>query len=572
MGEFIKTQNSFAHGEVAPEFYARDDINGLSRLQNMDVLAGGGLRRRRGLQYLTDLPRSGRLIPFSAGSGQDYIIHLSGEHMNIYATSGVRVRSMPAPWAADAIARVQFAQRFGSMIFVHPDYPPYVLSRIDDSFELKLFAFEGDKSNTNSCVPFMRFEDSDDVNITISKSSKGTNFAVFTTNRDFWTPENVNGRLKVQGQQWLVDEYVSPTSIIVITNTTFSIPSTAVSDWQEAAFSPRRGWPCSITFHQDRLVFGGSRSWPGGVWLSQVGRHYNFDIGEGLDDQAIFITLLSQKRQEICTVVSSDNLQILTTDGEWAISNKPLTPAAVDIKQHTSVGSSATRYLPPQKIEGQTVFISGSLHDIRELSLDELGEKYNATDLCALAKHLMTSPVDIAYNEATRQLFVVMADGNMAVLNQNSALGISAWGRYKTDGQFGAVVVCRGETFVMVARDGTFYLEKFSDGLMRDADNRDFEFCASAMPLRSGGHNAARIRIRRTTVRVLDTKSLFINGMRAVLPNSIYSDGAQGYSGDVWVSQLGTHGTELSVPWTIHGADAMPVQILSVSIHGRYGV
>ena len=84
-----------------------------------------------------------------------------------------------------------------------------------------------------------------------------------------------------------------------------------------------------------RLVFGGSRDYPSGVWLSGVGRHNDFDVGTGLDDQAIFITLLSRQRQQICTVVSSDNLQILTTVGEWAIANKPLTPSSVDIKQHT---------------------------------------------------------------------------------------------------------------------------------------------------------------------------------------------------------------------------------------------
>ena len=32
MAEFIKTQNTFAGGEVAPEFYALDNINGLSKL------------------------------------------------------------------------------------------------------------------------------------------------------------------------------------------------------------------------------------------------------------------------------------------------------------------------------------------------------------------------------------------------------------------------------------------------------------------------------------------------------------------------------------------------------------
>ena len=174
------------------------------------------------------------------------------------------------------------------------------------------------------------------------------------------------------------------------------MPDGWVADWYESAFSEHRGWPRSITFHQDRLVFGGTRDWPSGIWMSQVVRHRNFDAGTGLDDEAIFVSLLSQERQQINTLVSSNNLQILTNSGEWAIASKPLTPTNVDIKQHTFVGSYTTRFLPPQKIEGSTVFVAASGRDIRELSLDEIGENYNANDLCAFAKHLMTTPIDIA--------------------------------------------------------------------------------------------------------------------------------------------------------------------------------
>ena len=573
MGDFIKTQASFANGEVAPQFFAHDNINGLARLENMDVVAGGGLRRRRGLESLAKLSGAGRLIPFSAGEDEDYIMLLGGKHLDIRdAKTGARIRDITTPWPAAAISRVQCAHRFDTMIFVHPEYPPYILSRTKDSFSLVQFGFERDDATMNIAMPYMSFDDAAGVKITIAKSAKGTNYATFTTNKDFWTADSVGTRLVAIGLQWVVSEYVSPTEVTVSVNNTFTVPSAPIADWQESAFSNRRGWPCSITFHQDRLVFGGTPSWPSGVWMSQVGRHRNFDVGTGLDDEAIFITLLSERRQQICTVVSSDNLQILTTDGEWAVSNKPLTPAAVDIKQHTSVGSVATTYLPPQKIEGQTVFISGNRQDIRELSLDELGETYNANDLCALSKHLMTSPVDIAYNEDVRQLFVVMADGNMAVLNQNSALGVSAWCRYSTTGAFRAVAVCAGKTFVVVMRDDAYYLETFSDEALTDPDNSSFEYCASAMPLRAAGHEATRIRVRRITARVLDTKSLRINGIRPVLPNAIYADGAPGYSGDVSVSLLGTGDDTIGAPWTIGGDDALPVQILSVTVRGRYSV
>lgn len=571
MAEFIKTQNSFADGEVAPEFFAHDNLNGLSMLENMDIMFGGGLTRRRGLVSVDTLGGSGRLVPFSFGETGNYLLVLGNKNLLVFDGVAV-VSNLPSPWPLSALDKIQYAQRFDTMIFVHPDYSPYILRKTDNGFELSDFEFERNDSDMSINIPFMRFDDSKDVKITVTSNSQGNNFATFTTNKNFWTAQNEGGRLLLMNKQWYIMEYISPTVVYAYTNGTYNLPSAPVSDWYESAFSDRRGWPCSITFHQDRLVFGGSRSWPSGVWMSKVGHHNNFDVGTGLDDEAIFITLLSQQRQQICTVVSSDNLQILTNFGEWAISSKPLTPSSVDIKQHTSVGSVATRYLPPQKIEGATVFISSTEKDIRELSLDQLGEYYNANDLCTQAKHLMQSPIDMSYNEEWRQLFVVMENGDMAVLNQNSALGISGWARYKTQGQFKSVATIGSETYVIVARGVNFYLERFSSGALKDAGEYDFSFTASGLPVRASGHNASLLKIRKIAARVLDTKTLFINGLRVQFPNCIFDDGANGYSGDISVNMLGCQKNSVDAPWTISSDEQLPVTVLSVSMYGYYNV
>lgn len=571
MADFIKTQTSFANGEVAPEFYSRDDINGLSKLENMDVLSGGGLSRRAGLTHVSDLPSAARLIPFSVAESQDYILALMDGCIYIFHNDAL-YQMLQSPWDYDALSHLQYAQRFGTMIFVHPDFPPYTLRLGANGFDLLQFSFSRNDADMTLNIPFMKFDDASDIKITVTSNSAGNNFATFTTNQDFWTPDNVNGRLYLLDKQWVITEYTSPTQVVAYTNGAYTLPTGPISDWRESVFSTRRGWPCSITFHQDRLVFGGSRDWPGGVWLSKVGQHNNFDVGTGLDDEAIFITLLSQQRQQICTVVSSDNLQILTSVGEWAISNKPLTPSSVDIKQHTSVGSFMGRYLPPQKIEGATVFMSSGGRDIRELSLDELNENYNANDLCAFAKHLITSPTDLSYNAATHQLFVVRSDGKMAVLNQNSALGISAWGMYQTHGNFVSVASIDGVTYVVVSRDGMACLERFDATAMQDAGKYNFAFRASAIPFRASGHNPHRLKLRKISARVWNTKSISINGSRITLPNDIYNDRHSGYCGDVSLSQLGTIRDCINAPWTIHGADTYPLTVLSVTMHGWYSV
>ncbi len=571
MTEFMKTQNSFADGEVSAEFFIRDNLNGLSRLENMDVIAGGGLRRRRGLQSFATLNSSGRLIPFSVSESENYLLALIDGHLKIYNNYEL-VRDLLVIWDFADIEKIQYAQRFGTMIFVHPDYRPYVLTKTDSGFQLSEFAFEVNDADMFENMPFMKFDDATGVKITVTKNSAGNNYATFTTNKDFWRADNVGTRIMLLDKQWQITEYTSPTVVTAYTNSQYTLPSKPVSDWSESAFSARRGWPCSITFHQDRLVFGGSKSWPSGIWMSCVGRHNNFNVGTGLDDEAIFLTLISEQRQQICTVVSSDNLQILTNVGEWAISSKPLTPSVVDVKQHTAVGSVASRYLPPQKIEGATVFISNTEKDIRELSLDALGENYNARDLCAASKHLMNTPIDLSYNEDTRQLYVVMINGDMATLNQNSALGISAWARYKTAGQFKSVATIGGVTYVIVQRGEEYCLERFSDDALNDANSYDFAYTAASLPLHASGHNVRTFRIRKISARILNTKTLFINGTRVEFPNEIYASDSNGYTGDVSVNLLGTHHNGTVAPWVISSDEQFPATILSVSMSGSYMV
>ena len=569
MTEFIKTQNSFSDGEVAPEFYSRDNLNGLSCLENMDIVFGGGLRRRKGLVSVEMLNTAGRLIPFSVSETENYIMALTDGHMFIYKDDTF-VLDMPIEWDFADLPKIQYAQRANTMIFVHPDYQPYTLVKTASGFKLSKFQFERNDAEMTSNMPFMKFDDAKDITITLSANNLGNNYATFTTNEPFWASDSVGTRLLLLDNQWLITHYISPTVVYAYVNSQYILPSSPVSDWYESAFNNHRGWPCSIAFHQDRLVFGGSRSWPSGIWMSHVGHHNNFNAGTGLDDEAIFVTLVSQERQQICTIVSSDNLQILTNVGEWAISNKPLTPSSLEIKQHTSVGSIPTRYLPPQKIEGATVFVSATQKDIRELALDALAENYNARDLCTQAKHLMQNPVDMSYNPDTRQLFVVMENGDMAVLNQNSALGISGWARYKTVGEFRSVATLNGVTYVIVTRGGYSYLEKFSDTALNDAAQYNFSYTAAALPLRASGHNVQKLRTRKIIARLLYSKTLYINGMRVSFPDSIYDSESQGYSGDVSVNLLGCQIDCINPPWTISSNEQLPTTVLSVEMRGNY--
>ena len=303
MVNFIKTQNSFRHGELAKEFFSTGDVHGVSHLENMDIVANGALVRRPGLQRIYDLgATSGRLITFSVDEDEEYLIVLSNGIAKIFF-HGEAFQTLVVPWSEEDIPLLQYTQKFGTMIFVHPDYSPRVLYKSGATLQLREFTFAYTPDQTNINMPFTRYEDTKDITITVTYPVDGVHMK---TNKNFWTANHVGGCLSLLGKTWIINSYIGPKEITAVCTGIFTVPADPVSDWKEATFSATRGWPSCVTFHQDRLVFGGAKSWPGGVWMSKVGQHENFDLGTGLDDEAIFFTIVSDRRQQICTLISSN--------------------------------------------------------------------------------------------------------------------------------------------------------------------------------------------------------------------------------------------------------------------------
>ena len=557
MPNFKKTQNNFSAGEISPDFFSRNIPSAVSKLENIFVTPTGVLSRRPGsirIDYVDNVDSI--IIPF----GNDYLLVLSQLTLLIYKDNSL-LQSFLLNWNISDIHQIQWVQRFDTMIFVHPDSAPKVLQKSGNSFLFSAFIFDRDSDNF-PIMPFMRFTETENTTLTLSTHSSGTNWANVTASAAIWESSNVGGFLMMLGKKWQIQTYTSATQIAISTVNSFTMPTAAVSDWKEAAFSDRRGWPRSITFHQDRLVFGGSRDWPCGLWLSKTGKHHNFDVGTGLDDESIFVTLLSETQQKICTCISSRDLQILTDSGEWAISSTPLTPSTINIRQYTSIGTLPTRFVPPQKLNGSTIFVSNK--NICEFALDELGENYNANDLILMAKHLMNSPTSMSYNAKTCQLFVVMSDGTMAVFTKQSSMEISAWCKYVTTGEYKNVASQNGNVYTIAVRDETPYLEMFSDDARNDSNEYEFEWTAHGMPLMIENHTPKKIRTSHVSAQIADTQSITIS--------NIDFNYAEPFSGDVTANLLGWNSTTSNPLWTISGKNQLPAKILSVTTDGEYEI
>jgi hypothetical protein len=552
---FKKTENFFGAGEISPDFFGRSLPGALSKLENISVLPSGVLSRRPGTIRVGEIQNPDSvIIPF----GGEYLLAVSADEMLIYKNNDI-YQSFSPNWNIGSIRMLQWAQRFETMIFVHPDIMPKVLRKNGDVFSFSDFAFTKD-SNEFPIMPFMRFPDTEDVSFTVAYHANTTNWGKLTASKPIWHESFANAFMTFLEKKWQVYSVLSPTEIVVATTSSFSLPSSPVRDWKESAFSDRRGWPRSITFYQNRLVFGGSRGWPGGLWLSKTGDHHNFDVGTGLDDEAIFITLLSETEQKIRACVASRDLIILTDSGEWSMSSTPLTPSTINIRQHTGIGTASENYIQPQKINGNTVF--ASKNEIRELALDELGENYNAGDLALMARHLVDAPVSMAYSAESCQLFAVMQNGGMAVLTKQPATNVLAWSAYKTAGAFISAAAQAGNVYAIVARESGTYLEMFSEKATNDSGQYDFEWSAASAPLLVGGHAPKKIRTTRVSVRTENARHVRISD------RDFYYD--KPFSGDTTANMLGTAAAPATPLWTISSGEQAPAKILAVSVEGSY--
>ena len=112
-----------------------------------------------------------------------------------------------------------------------------------------------------------------------------------------------------QGRAKIV-QYTSGTVVNAITEFPFfNTSAIANGNWElesgyENVWSAGKGWPRTVTFHQGRLYFGGSKSRPSTVWGSKVGIFFDFEGTEGLDDDSVEATLDTNTFNAITDIIS----------------------------------------------------------------------------------------------------------------------------------------------------------------------------------------------------------------------------------------------------------------------------
>lgn len=460
------TKTTFTGGEIGPQLLGRGDlrgyVNGARTLRNVLVSATGGVSRRPGLRHIRQAEGPGRLVAFEFNTEQTYLLAFSHLRVDVYAEGGW-LASFGAPWSAAQLPQIAWTQTADTLFVCHPDVEPRTITRTSDvAWTVAPLGFVTD--DVSSFQPYHRFAP---PQWTIGASDlSGT--VTLTASDAVFLPGHVGTYFRLLRKEVLVTAVASPTEATGAPTETLD-STEPTRDWDEQAFSPARGWPTTVTFHQDRLVFGGSKSLPDRIWMSKSADWRNFDLGEGLDDDAIEFALLSDQVNAIRGVHSGRHMQVFTSGAEWMVSGDPLTPRTVQARRQTRIGSRIDRCLPPRSVDGATLFAPRDGRSLREFLYTDLEQAYVSADLALLAGHLFDEPVDHDFDDLGRHLHVVMADGSIAALTLHRAQQVAAWTALTTDGAFRSVAAVGDAVYVLVERAGQWSVELFDAALNTDA-------------------------------------------------------------------------------------------------------
>ena len=218
--------------------------------------------------------------------------------------------------------------------------------------------------------------------------------------------------------------------------------TTLTVNWRLGVWSATTGYPGAITFHQNRLVFGGPTDNPQRVDMSRTGDFENFAPTEPdatvVDDNAVTDTLSADTVNSIRWLADDEKgLLVGTVGGEWIMRPSEqggiVTPASVQSKRSSAYGSAN---IQPVRVGRAMVFIQRALRKTRELAYVFEDDGFRAPDLTLVAEHVTrTGVVDMVYQgEPQSIVWTVLTDGTLVSVTYDREQQVVGWARHVLGG------------------------------------------------------------------------------------------------------------------------------------------
>lgn len=171
---------------------------------------------------------------------------------------------------------------------------------------------------------------------------------------------------------------------------------------RQPVFSATLGWPSKVLFYQNRLWFGNTSALNNTIFGSRLNSPLNFDVGTGLDTDAIVYTIGQTNSGGIVALNGGKQLEIYTTNYEFAApqeQNVGLTPGTFSIRQQSSNGSSTV--CKPLTYLNDSYYITSSGNAIINFHFDGIGQTYTSSNVSVASSALVKAPINRALLRGT---------------------------------------------------------------------------------------------------------------------------------------------------------------------------
>ena len=488
MARFVSMQTNFTTGELDPLVRARVDIdaynNALQIAKNVICQPQGGVTRRPGTKFINQLtgsPANGfRLVHFEFSVDDSYMLCFTNGSMFVYKNK-VLVHTKTSTGIPSAMLdKMCWTQSADTLIVVHEDYNPVKIVRgaSDTDWTVSTITFDSIPNYAFNLV-------SSNPTGTITPSDVSGKITI-TASAGVFSAASVGQYINAnpQGRARIV-ERLSTTVVNAVTEFPFFDTSAVASgQWEletgyQNVWSSSKGWPRTVTFHQGRLYFGGSRSRPSTIWGSKVALFFDFEPVEGLDDDAVEATLDTNTFNAITDIISGRDLQIFTTGGEFAVIQDniaAITPSSFFLSTTSRNGSREG--IRVQQLESGILFMQRQGKALSEISYSDTTLSYITSKISLLSGHLLKNPTSmdirraVATDENDLLLITNADDGSMTAYSLLRAQNVIAPSEFTTTGSFLDVGVDITDIYVVTKRTDSgsdkYYVEVFDDNSLTD--------------------------------------------------------------------------------------------------------
>ncbi len=468
-------QNSFLSGELSPLVKGNITLaqyyQGLEKASDVMVVPQGGVKRRGGLKYVATNPAgSAKLLDFNTSTESRYLLCVTAGNIAVYVAGATNtfLGNLAAPYLEAEISDLRHVTTENVCLIFHENHPAQRIV-YDGGVSFSI----GDAPFTN--VPQFDFNDalsptpvSEVQSVVFGSFSAGQVYQIdiegvlsksITYAGDSTADQRDSTAFNLQKNlQDMPNFGETGVSVVRTGNHAYEITASGESakDFKlfsgfattgsgsssltftkvatgvaraEDVWGANRGYPRLGAFFEGRLWLGGTRDKKQSLFASKAGSLLDFEIDEGADDEAIFITLTSRTLTEITDIYGGRNLQIFTSGGEYAVLEANATAATINTRAQTSNGSL---YIAVQEADGAVIFCDKNGKTLREYAYTFNEDSYASNDITVLSSHLITAPIDSAFLTGTASddsnwLFTLNADGSASILNKLRAQDINAF-------------------------------------------------------------------------------------------------------------------------------------------------